>query len=238
MSEFETHKIQYGKTEIAFKLYYLDRKTLGIYINPDMSVIVKAPLDAELSKIYKKVEHRASWILKQQKFFNDFHPLTPPRKYISGETHLYLGKQYRLKVIENEKEDVKLIRGFIEVYTKNRGNHDKIKSNLESWYRKHAAVKLTQCVKDSTRLFRKHEIADPEIVLRPMEKRWGSCTKDGKLILNPELIKAPKRCIEYVIIHELCHLVEPNHNKAFLNLQTRIMPEWEKWKDRLEQAMS
>ena len=110
MTEFEIHKIQYGKTAIEFKLYYLDRKTLGIYVNPDMSVVVKAPLDAELSKIYKKVEHRALWILKQQKFFNDFHPLTPPRKYIGGETHLYLGKQYRLKVIENEKEDVRLIQ--------------------------------------------------------------------------------------------------------------------------------
>ena len=64
MSEFEIHKIQYGKTGIEFKLYYLDRKTLGIYVNPDMSVVVKAPLDAELSKIYKKVEQRASWILK------------------------------------------------------------------------------------------------------------------------------------------------------------------------------
>jgi predicted metal-dependent hydrolase len=236
--DFEIHKIKYGKTIIEFKLYFLDRKTLGIYVYPDMSIVVKAPVDAELSKIYKRVEHRALWIVKKQKFFQDFHPLTPPRKYVGGETHLYLGKQYRLKMIENEKEDVRLIRGYIQVYTRNRDNRDKIKSNLESWYRKHAVVKLAQYVKKSIQLFRKHDIAEPEIIFRSMEKRWGSCTRDGKLILNPELIKAPKRCIEYVIIHELCHIIEPNHNKAFLDLQTRIMPDWEKWKDRLERVMA
>jgi len=232
------HKIQYGKTEIEFKLFYLDRKTLGIAVNPDLCVIVKAPLNAELSKIYKKVEHRALWILKQQKFFQDFHPLTPPRKYISGETHLYLGKQYRLKVIENEKEDVRLIRGYVQVYTKNRDNSTKIKSILVNWYRKHAAVKLEQYVKESIQLFRKHEITEPEILLRSMGKRWGSCTKAGKLILNPELIKAPKRCIEYVIIHELCHLIHPNHNKEFIEMKTQMMPDWEKWKDRLERFLA
>ena len=238
MSEFEMHKIQYGKTAIEFQLYYLDRKSLGIYVYPDMSVIVKAPLEAELTKVYKKVEHRASWILKQQKYFQDFHPLTPPRKYISGETHIYLGKQYRLKLIENEKEDVKLIRGYIQVYTRNRDNQAKIKSNLESWYRKHAVTKLAQYVKESMQLFRKRDIAEPEIIFRSMEKRWGSCTRAGKLILNPELIKAPKRCIEYVIIHELCHLIHPNHGKAFIELITQVMPDWEKWKERLERVMA
>jgi predicted metal-dependent hydrolase len=238
LSELEKHKIQYGKTEIEFRLYYLDRKTLGIYVNPDMSVVVKAPKDAELKRVYKRVEHRAPWILRQQKFFKDFHPLTPPRKYNSGETHLYLGKQYRLKIIENEKEDVKLIRGYIEVYTSNRENNTKVKFNLESWYRSHAVIKLEQYVNESIQLFRKYKIAEPEIVFRTMRKRWGSCTKNGKLILNPELIKAPKMCIEYVIIHELCHLIHPNHSKKFIELKTQIMPDWEKWKDRLEMVMA
>ena len=238
MPEFEVHKIQYGKTEIEFKLFYLDRKTLGIYVNPDMSVVVKAPLDAELSKIFDKVEHRSKWIIRQQKYFRDFHPLTPERKFISGETHLYLGKQYRLKIIENEKEDVKLIRGYIQVYTKDKANNDKIKANLESWYRSHAISKLEKYVKESMKLFKRHKITEPEIVFRTMRKRWGSCTRDGKLILNPELIKAPKRCIEYVIIHELCHLIHPNHSKKFIELKTQIMPDWEKWKDRLERVMA
>ena len=70
-----------------------------------------------------------------------------------------------------------------------------------------------------------------------MAKRWGSCTPNGKIILNPELIKAPKGSIEYVIIHELCHLIHHNHTKAFYNLQQRMMPDWKKWKERLEYSL-
>jgi len=207
-------------------------------VKPDMSVIVKAPFDTELSKIYKKVENRAKWILEQQKFFQDFHPLTLPRKYISGETHLYLGKQYRLKVIKSKAEEVKLKWGYIKVFTKDKQNTKKIQVKLEAWYRSHAINKFKQYIQENIILFRNYEITEPGFILRAMSKRWGSCTKDGKLIINPELIKAPKRCIEYVIIHELCHLIHPNHSRAFLKLQTQIMPDWEKWKDRLERAMA
>jgi len=71
-----------------------------------------------------------------------------------------------------------------------------------------------------------------------MKLRWGSCSANGNIILNPELIKAPKACIEYVIIHELCHLLHRNHTKAFFALQSRVMPDWEKWKNKLENFMA
>jgi predicted metal-dependent hydrolase len=71
-----------------------------------------------------------------------------------------------------------------------------------------------------------------------MPTRWGSCTPQGKIILNPELIKAPTPCIEYVIVHELCHLVYHAHSRKFMELQNREMPDWEKWKNKLEQLLA
>ena len=71
-----------------------------------------------------------------------------------------------------------------------------------------------------------------------MEKRWGSCTRNGKITLNPEMIKAPKACIEYVMVHELCHLVHHNHTRDFYDLQSRMFPDWQKWKDKLEKTLA
>jgi len=82
--------------------------------------------------------------------------------------------------------------------------------------------------------FKQFNLESPSWEIKRMAKRWGSCTPKGKILLNPELIKAPGRCIEYVIVHELCHLVYHSHNKDFYNLQKQIMPNWEKWKKRLE----
>ena len=82
--------------------------------------------------------------------------------------------------------------------------------------------------------FKKYKVEPSGIYIQNMPKRWGSCTHKGKIILNPELIKAPKPCIEYVIIHELCHLIHHDHTKNFFDLQTKEMPDWQKWKTKLE----
>ena len=234
----EKHAIHYGKATIEFNLQFVKRRTLGISVQPDMQVLVKAPLNAELSQIYSKAEKRASWILEQKEYFNNFQPLTLPRQYVSGETHLYLGKQYRLKVIEGHSEEVKLKGGYLEVCTCDKENRAKVKLCLDAWYKKHAEIKFKEYLNECLQLFLKYKLSTPSIELRNMPKRWGSCTPNGKLILNPELIKAPKRSIEYVLIHELCHLIKPNHNASFFELQAKIMPDWEKWKDRLERVMA
>src|ERR1035437_102987 len=115
-----TSAIQFGSKQIDFHLEYSDRKSLGITVKPDLSVLVKAPVDTSLVKVKEKLRKKAPWIIRQQSFFLYFHPKTPARKYISGETHLYLGRQYRLKVISYKlkvkSEEVKLLGGFLEVY--------------------------------------------------------------------------------------------------------------------------
>ncbi len=227
--------IQFGSKQIDYQIEYSERKTLGITVTPDMDVLVKAPNDSPISKIEEKLHKKAPWIIKQQSFFLAYHPKTTKRKYISGETHLYLGRQYLLKVEENEKESVKLKGKFIEVKT-----HDKtrVKKLLNNWYLEHARSKFHSTAEPLIEKFKKYKVEPSSIVLREMPTRWGSCTPKGKIILNPELIKAPRGCIEYVIVHELCHLIHHDHTQKFMDLQTKEMKDWEKWKSKLEMLLA
>jgi predicted metal-dependent hydrolase len=230
-----TSAIQFGSKQIDFQLEYSNRKSLGITVKPDLSVLVKAPVDTSLFKVKEKLRKKAPWIIRQQSFFLYFHPKTPARKYISGETHLYLGRQYRLKIIQNNFESVKLKGKYIEATMNDKSSAEHL---VGEWYLKNAKLKLRTIAQPLIDNFKKYNIEPSSIVLRDMPTRWGSCTPKGKIILNPELIKAPKGCIEYVIIHELCHLVYHDHTQKFIDLQTKEMQDWEKWKMKLEKLLA
>jgi hypothetical protein len=227
--------IQFGSRTIDFRLEYSDRRSLGITVTPEMEVLVKAPADTSIEKVKEKIRKKAPWIIKQQSFFLSFQPKTPERKYISGETHLYLGRQYRLQIQIRNEESVKLKGKFIEVTAKEKSN---VKDLLNGWYLQHAKTKFHAFAQPLIDEFKKHKVEPGSIVLRDMPTRWGSCTPNGKIILNPELIKAPRGCIEYVIIHELCHLIHHDHTQKFIDLQTKEMRDWEKWKIKLEKLLA
>lgn len=227
--------ITFGSWQIAFQIVYSDRKTLGITVRPDQTVIVKAPVNSPLDKILEKVRKKAPWIIRQQNLFLSFHPISPDKKFIGGESHLYLGRQYRLKIILQKNESIKLKGQFLEVYIKDK---TRVKNLVNEWYKYQAKHKLIEIAKPLIEKFRKYNVIPDSIVLKQMPTRWGSCTPKGKIILNPELIKAPKGCIEYVIMHELCHLVHHNHSQKFIDLQTKEMPDWEKWKSKLEKLLA
>ena len=230
-----TAAIQFGSKQIDFRLEYSDRKSLGITVTPDLNVLVKAPAATSLEKVKEKLRKKAPWIIRQQSFFLSFHPKTPARKFVGGETHLYLGRQYRLKILQSRLESVKLKGKFIEVATADKA---KAKELVDQWYLQNAKTKFLAIAKPLIDNFRKHKVQPDSIALREMSTRWGSCTAKGKIILNPELIKAPKGCIEYVIIHELCHLIHYDHTQKFIDLQTREMKDWEKWKMKLEKLLA
>ena len=196
--------IQFGSKQIDFRLEFSDRKSLGISVTPELNVLVKAPAGTALEKVKEKIRKRAPWIIRQQSFFLSFHPKTPARKFVGGETHLYLGRQYRLRILIGKVESVKLKGQFIEVTTTGK---IRTKQLVNEWYLQNAKLKFHTIAAPLIHKFKKHKVEPSSIVLREMPTRWGSCTPKGKIILNPELIKAPKGCIEYVIIHELCHLV-------------------------------
>jgi predicted metal-dependent hydrolase len=227
--------IRFGSKRIDFHLQYADRKTLGISVSPEMEVLVKAPIGSSIEKIKSMLHKKAPWILKQQNFFLGFHPKTPARGYVSGETHLYMGRQYKLKVIKTTKNAVHFTGREILVYTKQRS---KAKDVLSEWYRERAKMKFAEIAEPIIQKFKKYKVEPKSIYLQDMPTRWGSCTIKRKIILNPELIKAPKACIEYVIVHELCHLVYKNHSQKFFDLQKKEMPDWEKWKNKLEMLLA
>ncbi len=226
-----TESFLFGSKKIEYELDFQERRTLGIRVYPSCKVKVIAPLETTEEALKEKLKKKAPWILKQQSEFLSFHPLTPPRKFVNGETHLYLGRQYKLRIEESKINEVELVRGKL---TMKVNNHIEPSSLLENWYREKAKSHFRIILDQTIPLFSKHSIQNPELEIRNMPTRWGSCTISGKVILNPELIKAPKGCIEYVITHELCHLVHHNHTSAFYQLQDSIMPDWKKWKERLE----
>ncbi len=230
-----TRSIQFGSKIISYRLEFSDRKTLGITISPDLSILVKAPIGKPIEEIEKRLNKKVPWIIKQQNLFSIFHPKTPERRFINGESHLYLGRQYRLQIVLGKRSSVKLKGGFIEVTTLDKSE---AKELVNEWYLKNAHIKLIAFAQPLVKKFKKHKVEPKSIVLRHMLTRWGSCTSDGKIILNPELIKAPKACIEYVITHELCHLVHHDHTHKFIDLQNKEMPDWEKWKMKLEKLLA
>jgi len=226
--------IEFGSKRIHYKIEYSKRKSLGITVTPDMEVVVKAPLTASLTQVNDKVKKKTAWILKQQSFFLSYYPKTKAKKFVSGESHLYLGRHYRLRVLTGVNE-VKLKGRFIEITCRDK---KKAKKLLTNWYLKQARAKFSLLTAKWMPKFKKYKVEAKGIAIRTMPTRWGSCTPNGKIILNPELIKAATGCIEYVIMHELCHLIHHNHTQKFMDLQNKEMPKWEKWKARLEKVMA
>ncbi len=234
MPKITINTFSFGSREIYYELSYQDRKTMGIRVYPDCKVKVIAPYGTSEEKLYRKLREKAPWITRQQLDFLSYHPLTPPRKYINGETHLYLGRQYKLRIEEANQNEVKLFRGRLLVLKKSNAE---VGNLLTDWYREKAQFQFIKSLQKILPLFSKYGLHKPTLLIRNMSTRWGSCTPNGKVILNPELVKAAKGSIEYVIIHELCHLVHHNHTKAFYEMQESIMPDWKKWKQRLESTL-
>lgn len=223
-----------GKENIDFTLSYVDRKTLEIAVHPDQTVVVKAPLGTDVEEIQRRVFRRAAWIARQLRFFEQFEPRTPARCYVGGETHLYLGRHYRLKISRGDRDAVKLTRGYFEIEVKGDISPKNIKGLLEGWYRGKAVVKFRESLDRCWSHFEKSSLSKPWLQVKRMRKRWGSLSPNGMLTLNSDLIRAPRECIDYVITHELVHLWYNNHGPEFGRFLDKVMPDWEKRKHRLE----
>lgn len=231
-------EIQYGMETIQFDLQYRDKKHMTINVLPDMNVEVVAPRDWKINVINERVRKRAKWILKQKQYFLGFLPKQPPREYVSGETHMYRGRQYRLRLKESKYDEVRLKGGFFEVKTTDKNNKEHNRTLLYQWYKDSATKVFFPMLDQWIEKLRKYDIASPVLEIRIMTKRWGSCiASKGKVILNLELIKAPTHCIEYILVHELCHLKYPSHDKEFYNFMLKVMPDWKEKKGRLEGSL-
>jgi predicted metal-dependent hydrolase len=225
--------IMWGTVEIPFSYLHTCRKTIGISVHPDLSVTVRAPHGTSVEAIRAFVYRRGSWISKSCREFEQYLPRQPERRYISGETHRYLGRQFRLKVDRGEADSVKCLRGYMWILTKSDPTPEKAKVLLEDWYRHHAKKVFFERLLVCHQRVLREEIPFPRVIIRKMTGRWGSYSSKGTITLNLELIKATKECIDYVITHELCHFKVKHHGPKFWSLLERIMPDFEERRKKL-----
>lgn len=226
----------YGDERINFDLIPRPQATerVLIKVHPDCRVVVSAPEAVDDQTVLNAVKKRGRWIYQQLRDFRQQLAYITPRKYISGESHYYLGKQYLLKVLEEPAgtQGVKMLRGKLEV-TLHQRDAGKVRQLLTNWYKTRAkevfARRLDAMLEQTLWVSER-----PQLRLLTMQTQWGSCSPNGRLTLNPYLVKAPRECIDYVILHELCHIAEHNHSERFYRLMGQVMPEWETIKTRLD----
>ncbi len=217
-----------------------------IKVHPDQRVVATAPNDATDEMIHDAMMQRARWIWQSLQDFAKQQDHVLPKRYVSGETQFYLGRRYVLKVITSTEtadginSTVKLSRGKLNVELSQRhtgldleARAALVKSFIDKWYQEKAnlifAERLSAVLPKASWV-----TGTPSFRLRIMQKQWGSCSIKGTLILNPHLVKTPKECIDYVILHELCHIAEHNHSAHFWRLLTQVMPNWKAVKTRLD----
>ena len=231
-----TGTLTWGTNTIRYEVCFLaSRQTLAIEVHPDSRVLVRAPLDCPEALIAERVQKRAAWISRQLAEFDRYRPRTPARQYVNGESHLYLGRQYRLKLISEEAASVKLTRGQLLVALPGEPDPERIKALLHRWYLDRARAVFSDVLDASLRQFK--FVEQPRLSVRVMKSRWGSLSPAGTMTLNVNLVRAPRPCIEYVVTHELCHTSHRDHDARFFKLLSQVMPDWEQRKQRLEAAL-
>ncbi len=235
----EKYSVKYGERTIEFELTRKRIKNINLNVKPDMSIVVSANEKVPLDYILKFVKQKAPWIMKNVGYFKDVQPdQTAIKDYVSGESFKYLGKQYRLRVEEQDDESVKYYQGFIELKVKDRKNRSRKEHLLNEWFREKSEINFQDSLKRVYPLVEKYGVKKPQILIRLMKARWGSCVKDKNIImLNSELIKAPKFCIDYVVLHELVHFKYRNHDAEFYNFMTMLMPDWKQRKEILDEEV-
>ncbi|CAG7611008.1 hypothetical protein PAESOLCIP111_01319 [Paenibacillus solanacearum] len=236
----EKHQIRYGDKTIEFIVERKHVKNVNLNIKPDMTVMVSASEKVPLDFIYDFVKGKGAWILRNVKTFEGVQPYKQSeREYVSGESFKYLGKQYRLRVKQTDAEEgVKYYRGFVYLYVMDTANHIKKTKLMEEWYCNKAKKVFEELLNKLYPIVQKYGICKPSIDMRVMKARWGSALLDSQTIhLNTELIKAPKHCIEYVILHELIHFKYNDHSDNFYNMLYSLMPDWVKRKKILDEEI-
>lgn len=212
-----------------------ERQTLSIQVLADGTVRAVAPMLADEYEIRQRLERRGAWILRQQRELAMLPPPLPARQYVSGEMHRYLGRQHRLRIQVSEGEAVRLTCGELLIQVR---APERTQQVFETWLRLRASAVLTErmaaCQERAGHFGIQHS---GEFRLRRMTTHWGSCTRVGRLTFNPLLIQAPKECIDYVLLHELCHITEFNHSSAYYSLLSRVLPDWRARRARLNRLV-
>lgn len=229
--------VRYGGELVHYSVRRRSGRKSGraaIHVEPDGRVLVDVPDGASDRQIRAAVAARARWIHGHVSAIRMRLAQVLPREYVSGESLFYLGRRYRLKVIAgtNNPPGVRLRGGYVEVIIEKR-SPALVRIALGVWYRTRAKAVLLSRLEDLVATLRWIR-TPPSVRFQTMKVQWGSCSPAGRLTLNPHLVKAPRECIDYVLLHELCHLREHNHSRRFYRMLDMHMPRWQQRKSRLD----
>lgn len=219
-------------SEIRYEFKRSYRRSVVAKIRRDGVIEVRAPLLYRESNMLVFLNQHKRWI------FNHFDRLqnagNQQKKYISGEIHYYLGKQYTLQVVESGKNSVSIEGNSLIINSQYPENPKYLEVQLNKWYRNQAKIVFSELLPPIIEKFRKYNVAPAKISIRDMRSRWGSCSRKGNISLNLQLIKLNENCIRQVMVHEMCHLVYFNHQAGFHALMDEMMPDWKLWKKDLK----
>jgi predicted metal-dependent hydrolase len=206
---------------------------MTIMVEAPDKVTAIVPLRTSPAVILEKVQAKAAWIIKKLEYLKNTQQSCIPRKFVDGESFLYLGEDYQLQV---EQDDI-LGRLEVKLYSDRLGmcipikGEETIEKALEAWYHRKAKEKILERVG----YFQDRLTKQPNrIVIKDQKKRWGSCSSKGNLNFNWRIVMAPLVIIDYIVVHEMCHLVHLNHSKEFWNLVGEILPDYKEMKKWLK----
>lgn len=229
------YSLTHGSREISFSLIRSKRKSVGIEISSDRSVLVRAPLKASKASILEIVQSKARWIERKLAELENSQLLPTPRNYASGEMLLYLGRQYRLMVLSGQRRPADLMGDHLYIWVSQIDDTNQIRRSVKEWYRLRAEEALGRYLDECLEKAARHQVPRPKhTTIRDMKTRWGSCSPMGRVTLNTKLVQVPASCLEYVVMHEVCHLKHHDHGKSYYALLSLCMPDWRERKDALD----
>ena len=236
LEEEAVREFAYESVSFNYHLILENRKTIAATVFPSESILVKAPLEASDQRIDEFLQRKFRWVLKQKRYFSQFRSENR-KSYVSGETFQYRGRSYKLLIHGAGGEDrVSLQHGILNVFVSGAKSSNRAKQIIDSWYRTRADLVFSQRLSVCLQLFDYDTV--PALAVRKMNKRWGSYSPEvNKVTLNLNLIKAATRYIDYVIVHELCHISCSKHNSEFYSLLKNKLPKWRKLKTELELSL-
>lgn len=214
--------------DIEFRIIYSGRKTLGISVLPDSSVIVRAPYRASTDMIRRIVREKSGWIIRHRDNYRSREQKPLNGLLTDGSTQLFRGQKCILRVSEAPRPYVEFQEGMIGIGLPDTGDLATVRKLLYAGFKRESARLFPGLLSDALGKYEKYLFRPTGLTIRSMKSRWGSCSKRGMITLSTELIKLPERHIEYVIAHELCHLRHHNHGKDYYNLLTEMFPDWKK----------
>lgn len=222
--------------EICYQLERKNVKNLNLRVRKDGSVFVSANDRVPCEEIDLFIQSKASYILKVIDHFREMAQYKPqPKQYVSGETFYIQGRGLRLQVSQAKKDAISSDGVYIFLEVKDINDVEKKRRIVTRFLDQECKTVFSEVIEDLYPLVKKYGIEKPTLRIREMETRWGSClTKKRVITLNKRLLESPRNCIEYVVMHELCHLIHPNHSKQFYSFLTMLMPDWKERKVYLD----